>query len=317
MSLEPLLGPHQLFVPIRGATEALHFPFWLDSLGLCGYYLEKGDFLATDQFYYCIFQYDGKGYARNTGSTFATGHFYYDFQTQGLVYRNDGVNYLYDPFTGNRIVSPVELYQATRYFDRYLETVNEDIRARPLTPPFTFVVEYTFVEPPGRTIAPSNSTISDYGGGLVAVAYHKNGDIYIYDPVAKTQVGEWKTIDLENDGIWWDKRLGVWISRHVITGGPSNEQLRVWADEARPATLSAPAALQAVTRGKVSDIRVQVLGDATDPVVGQLVEFELVSGPGSLLNLQALTDVGGYAISRYNCPVSASGSANIQAQTVF
>lgn len=321
MALEPLHGP--AIVTSLGETfDATGFrPFWLDNLGLCGFFAYDAD--GADSFGYQIVHWDGIAYVRNNDlSAFKGGHLTYDFQTDNLLIHASvlgGGLQLLEAYTGSWIppalVSGGVAGMWTRYFDRYLRAYLGRVESRPLgstiwTSP---TLEYTFPFPGGRDLGATDAVISDYGGGLLAIGY-QNGDIWIYDPVNLTHIGEWKTIDSENKGIWYSQRFKIWISMHNETG-PSRNEIRVWANETRPATLSDPIALQAINRGRVSDMQVQLLGSADEPINGQLIEFDLVSGPGELLNLQALTDEEGYAITRYACPVSGSGSVQIDANT--
>ncbi|MGH7343285.1 MAG: hypothetical protein ACREK4_00100 [Candidatus Rokuibacteriota bacterium] len=325
MALEALAGPNIVthLGVIRNA--AAHRCFYLDNIGICGFFRGLGGFGAVEAYLYQIAQYDGIVYARNNDvSAFKAGSLSYDFQTGNLLIHNSntiGLSIL-DPYTGARGDTLLNFQTVglwTRYRDRYWRAHGGVLREAPLTATNNsqFTDEYIFPVPSGRNIPAVESPISDYGGNLVAIGF-QNGDIWIYDPVNRVHVGEWKTINMDNQGIWYSRRFNVWVSLHKITTGPINTQdeIRVWANETRPATLSNPTALQAVTRGKVSDIRVQLLGASAEPVNGQLVEFSILSGPGQLLNLQANTDVNGYAIARYAVPTTG-GNVQIQALTKF
>lgn len=323
MSLEALLGPFTMTTDgIANSFEGSR-PFWLDNLGLCGFFVAGGNGTG---FKYQIVQYDGIAQVRNNAvNVWKKGHLTYDFQTGNLTVHSsspglsgDGFA-LFDPYTGNSILPTLVNSSSdmwTRYFDRYLRAENGRMYAAPLsaTSAGALVLEYTFPFPSGRSSGVA--TLSDYGGGFIAVAFI-DGDIWIYDPVNMTHIGEWKTTDTLNAGLWYSKRFNVWISSTITGGFGGILELRVWANETRPDSISDPVALQAIQPGRVSDIRVQLLGGAGEPVNGQLVEFELVSGEGVLLNEQALTDVDGYAIARLATYPGASGSTQIDATTSF
>lgn len=323
MSLEALIGPYPIETDgIANGFEGSR-PFWLDNLGLCGFFSAGG---VGSGFKYQIVQYDGIAQVRNNSvNVWKKGHLTYDFQTGNLTVHSSSTGLggdgfaLFDPYTGNSILPPLANSSTTdmwtRYFDRYLRAENGRMYAAPLsaTSAGALVLEYTFPFPSGRSSG--LATLSDYGGGFIAVAFI-DGDIWIYDPANVTHIGEWKTIALPNAGLWYSKRFNVWISMHALGIGLGLE-LRTWANETRPYSISDPVALQAIQPGRVSDIRVQLLGSAGEPVNGQLVEFELVSGDGALLNQQALTDVDGYAIARLATYQGASGSTQIDATTNF
>lgn len=323
MSLEPLLGPFQIQTDgIDNGFEGSR-PFWLDNLGLCGYFVADGNGTG---FKYQIVQYDGVAQVRNNSvNTFKKGHLTYDFQSDNLTVHSlssglggDGFS-LFDAYTGNSIAPPIADSSTTdmwtRYFDRYLRAENGRMYSAPLsaTSAGALVQECLFPFPPGR--ASGLATISDYGGGFLSVGFI-DGDIWIYDPANLTTIGEWKTIDLPNAGLWYSKRFNVFISMHALGIGLGLE-LRVWANETRPFSISDPIALQELQPGRVSEIQVQVLGSAEEPVKGQLVEFSIGSGDGALVNEQALTDEEGYAIAQLAIHINDSGSTQIDAETNF
>lgn len=322
MALEHLLGPS---IITSGGVNVIA-PFrahWLDHLGLCGFFSDH--VFGAGAIHYQIVQYDGIAYTRNNDlSAFKARPLGYDFQTENLIITSPvgsvGTT-LFDPYTGSWIfpqLTPGDLGICYRYFDRYLRVTGRILQSAPLTAssPAEFADEYTFPTPVGRTPAAVPGTLSDYGGGLIAVAFRSNGDIWIYDPANRTHVGEWKTVNFENEGLWYSQRFNVWLSQERKFS-PNGHEIQVWANETRPFALSNPSALQPISRGLVSEIRVQLAGGSGEPISGQLVEFAIASGPGLLLNLQALTDVDGYALTRYSASSGASGSVQIDANTKF
>jgi len=96
-----------------------------------------------------------------------------------------------------------------------------------------------------------------------------------------------------------------------------SNQLTVFANQIRPATLSNPVALSAVKAGLVTQLQVQLLGSCSEPCVGEVINWSLTSGSGSLTAQQSTTDDNGNAQIGYVCPVGSSGSMTISAEVDF
>lgn len=316
MALELLAGPYD--VTFGGAQKDFgKNPFWRDDLGLVGYV----DVGATVR-HYCIVQLDGVAWVRNNNaSASASQDFSWDLQRDSLLWTNTtGEMWSFDPLTGTieaQLIEGGTPVRWTRLGDRYLTALANSFGVRVQSAPLgttsdsAFTTEHTFT---GRANLSGRGYISDAGGGRVYAAY-PNGDIYLYDHVHQAQVGRWQSIDLTNKGIWYSRRHNIFVSLHNVASG--QDQVRVWANETRPASLSAPAALSPVQKGSVSAIRVQCLGSAGEPVPELPVGWSLTAGSGVLDGTQSLTDADGYAQIDYIAPADATGSATIQAQVKF
>lgn len=313
MALELLAGPYD--VKWQGVQKSfLKTPHWLDDLGLVGY-LETGVVYE-----YNLVQLDGVAWVRNNnGSAFAAQDFSWDLQRDSLLWSDGtGAQWTFDPLVGaiEEQLKTGGVIRWTRLGDRYLYALANFSGVSVLQAPLTatssseFATEYNFT---GRSQSSGRGYISNAGSNRVYVAY-PNGDLYLYDYVQKVQIGKWQSIDLTHKGLWYSLRHDLFVSAH---DAGSYDQIRVWANETRPATLSTPAALSPVQKGSVSAIRVQCLGSAGEPVPDLPVDWSLTAGSGSLQATQSVTDADGYAQVDYLAPANATGSATIQAQVKF
>jgi hypothetical protein len=100
--------------------------------------------------------------------------------------------------------------------------------------------------------------------------------------------------------------LGVWVVINTVHTPQTHDTLTVYADEAVPATLSAPVALTPASAGSASEYRVRVLGSSGEPCVDVLVDWA-VNSPGVLLAPQSTTDGNGYATTRVALPLDSVG----------
>lgn len=190
--------------------------------------------------------------------------------------------------------------------DRFLK-VGTEVDASLITDGVTYIPEYTFTgtAPSGQvTVSRTKSP------GLICLAWGGNGQIRFYDTVARTQVGPTQFVGEGFDQCWYIPKWDIFLEL-------KNKQLKVYANAVRPASLSNPSALSAVQAGLVTQWQVQVLGAQGEPCVGELVNWSIGSGDGSLTALQSTTDDNGNAQVGYICPVGSSGSVTIDAEVDF
>jgi hypothetical protein len=128
-----------------------------------------------------------------------------------------------------------------------------------------------------------------------------------YDVSLKTQIGATLNIGEEPDGCWY-------VPKHDVFVELKNKQLKILANAIQPATLSNPAATPAVGAGLVSRLQVQLLGTQGEPCVGELIDWSVWAGVGSLTVPQSATDSNGYATSALVVPVGSAGSVTVNAQ---
>jgi hypothetical protein len=317
MALEPIRGPTGFL--LEGSPVGLSDrPRWHDELGMCGF---SWDGVGSAHLY-SIAQLDGAVHIRNNNpSAFLAMPLGLDLQSEYLLWMDTSgfsALYTFDPVTGNiaeSVGSGSDFYMSNdgfaRLTDRFIQTTGGVVRARPLTGG-SAAFEYTLT---GGGASKGTGHISDAGGGVVAIGF-ENGDCFFYDWVNQAQVGRWKSIGLANKGLWYSRRLGIWIAVHSVTS--SNWTISVWNDETRPAAVSVPAALSTVQKGRVSPIRVQIIGAQGEPVSELPVDWTLPTpGGGSLSAIQSLTDDDGYAIVDFIAPANATGSMTVQAEIRF
>lgn len=282
--------------------------FYDDSLGWCTYSQSLGG--------YCIVQLDGAAYLR--GSQGRANEFTLDMQRAGEYLINDSLSedaiYLFDKRSGTRgeliysgaSTSVTDLL--VRAADRYLSTLGTSVRFKPLELPGSWTNEATLTYGGGTT-----SWSRTRAQNVLALINHA-GEIVYYDVEARAQVGGVSYIGT-NQGAWYSPKHDIFVAR------ASPHVLKVYANAVRPDSLSNPAAVSPLTQGRVSQVRVRLLGSNSDPCEGELIDWSITAGVGALAEAQSTTDEDGYAYNDYIAPVVASGSpagnVTIQAQALF
>ncbi|RWA55351.1 hypothetical protein AU476_07535 [Cupriavidus sp. UYMSc13B] len=142
---------------------------------------------------------------------------------------------------------------------------------------------------------------------MLALAY-PNGEVVYYDWVKKAQVGGVAYLGV-NQGAWYSPRHDIFVAL-------ASQQVKVFANAPRPATLSAPVAVTPVAKGRASSIKTRLLGSNSEPCVGEVVDWVL-SGPGQLTAAQSVTDSDGWAWTTYDAPHAAGGAPVISAEVRF
>lgn len=143
---------------------------------------------------------------------------------------------------------------------------------------------------------------------------YPSGGILFYDVVAKQQVVKpWIPRIGANNGAWYSVKFDIYIS-YTLSGG--EWYVSVWANSVRPATLSNPQPLTSVASGRVTQLRVRLLGAHGEPCKGELISWS-VSGGGSLTAAQSTTDANGYAYIGYAAPITGGATPTIQAVAEF
>jgi hypothetical protein len=131
---------------------------------------------------------------------------------------------------------------------------------------------------------------------VLAIA-HENGTIIYYDVEAAAQVGGVSYIG-SNQGAWYSPKHDVFIARTTAS------ELKVYASAVRPSSLSNPVAVSAIAQGRVSQVRVRLLGANSDACEGELVAWSLTAGSVALPVAQRTTDADGYGYNNYLAPVT-------------
>lgn len=193
--------------------------------------------------------------------------------------------------------------------DRFLQFGNSQVLSSPLTDGVTFTPEYTW---PG--VAPGDGTSISRGRSdtEICVVSDVTGQIRFYDILTKQQNGGVSYVG-DTSGVYGVYYVPKWDVFLKLKG----TQLSVLANAVRPASISNPTPTGAIQAGLATPITAQVLGADGEPCVGELVNWSITSGSGSLGQAQSTTDVNGNATNTYVAPVGSSGSVIIAAEIDF
>jgi hypothetical protein len=190
-----------------------------------------------------------------------------------------------------------------RAIDRYLYVLNNVVYFKPLDASGLWMPEATITN--AGSGKPTFSLTTDRD--VLCFAY-PTGPIVFYDVAAKAQASGRGYIGA-NSGAWYSPKHDVFVA--IISNS-----IKVFANAVRPATLSNPVAISALTQGRVSRIKVQLLGANAEACVDEIVEWSM-TGSGSLADGQSETDAEGWAYNDYLAPVTSTGSATISAAVKF
>jgi hypothetical protein len=303
--LELLAGPYTVtdgegttITPSNG-QKALYD----DSLGLCVYNATLGG--------YSIAQLDGKTYLR--GAMARANAFVIDLQNPGEYLIQDSLfsNKLYSfdkraGTFGELLLSGPDSFVSglmVRCPDRYLSVFSGNVLWKPLDASGSFATEATLTN-----AGSGDPTVSlARKDGVICIVY-AGGQIVYYDTVAKAQASGRAVIGA-NQGAWYSRKHDIFVA---LNAGA----IKVYANAVRPAVLANPVAVDALTKGRVSSVKVLLQGDSSDPCAGERIEWSL-TGVGALALEQSVTDADGWAYNEYLAPVTSTGSATIQAQVQF
>lgn len=296
--------------PIDALTDTANSvsAFYDDELGWCSYSGTLGG--------YCIVQLDGAGYLR--GYQPRANKFAIDMQRLGQYIIHDSLFsdalYLFDKAAGTRgevVLSGGSYGNAqVRAPDRWLTVSAALVQYRALDFSGSWTTETTLTGTSGTNATWSRTRASN----ILAIA-HENGTIVYYDVTAQAQVGGVSYIGA-NQGAWYSPKHDMFVAR------TSAHALKVFANAVRPSSLSNPAAITPLTQGRVSSVRVRLLGSDSDACEGELVDWSITAGSGELALAQSETDSDGYAYNDFIAPISGGagspfGNVTIQAQVLF
>lgn len=305
MALELLAGPFAIadeeanvLTPSSG-----QFAFYDDALGLCTYDADLGG--------YSIIQLDGTAYLRS--DTDRANRYAVDLQRPGeyLAHESlaEGKLYVFDKRAGvfgdlllsggSNFVRDLQV----RASDRYLNVASNAVRFKPLDNSGSWTTEATLINAGSGAPTISRSRID----GVLCLAY-ADGHIVYYDVFASEQSAGGANIGA-NSGAWYSAKHNIFVAL-------VSHQIKVFANAVRPATLSNPAADTALTKGRVSRVKVLLLGSNAEACADEIVEWSM-TGSGSLAEAQSVTDADGWAYNDYRAPVTSTGSATINAQVQF
>lgn len=323
MALEFLAGPYPIRHEGKERTSYLQYmPQWLEGIGLA---VLKVVYIGQDGLqkdgYSCIIQLDGRACIRNDNPSVVLGtNFHLDLRGAEII--------LQDPWSRsfrrlsritlshlNTVASQVTMMDDTVYAflpDRVLYTHIQGtgqgtagfIRSRALEN----IGMLKSLDPSVVTeIALPHfqaSSFRNFTRGLGRTVYlvFSNGVIYHYDYHYRRLLGHHTGLGMSCQSCHFIPELGIFVSVHRTTS-PTQDWLRLWANEVKPVNLSSPVALSGLSRGRVSQVAVTLTGSYGEPVSDFLVDWTL-TGVGSLTATQSRTDASGQAKVGYRAPLN-------------
>jgi hypothetical protein len=307
MALEILYGPSAITAGVTPATSVRGFT-WIQGIGLLAT-LNVGGFS-----FYAV-QMDGSAQGPRSGFNVSGFTPVLDLRSsRGLAVGTVTDLYNFSYLTGNFVTS---LLTGSAVFrinviaaDRYLGFFDNGagLQAQATQDGTTYVPEYTFTAGAGALVSISRGRSTTE----VCLAFN-NSQIRFYDVSTKKQNGPTLFISdglNSNEGCWYVPKHDVFVELKSL-------QLKILANSVAPSTLSNPVASQTVEAGAVSQLTVRLLGAQSEPCVGELIDWSIASGSGSLVLPQSATDLNGNATNSLVVPVGSSGSVVVDAQLRF
>jgi hypothetical protein len=191
---------------------------------------------------------------------------------------------------------------------RYLQFRNDQVWSS--IDGVTFVSEYAFAAPSGSTV---NNVSRGRTATEVCIAFSGTNTLRFYDVSLKRQVGETLYIGESFSSCWCIPKWDVFLEH----AGSGIGAIKILANNTAPATLSSPTALATVTAGNVSQLQVRLLGAQSEPCIGELINWSISAGVGSLTVPQSATDSHGYAVTGLVIPVGGAGNVTVGAELDF
>lgn len=303
-------SPVATLTDIATATAAFY-----DDLGLCTYSGTIGG--------YCVVQLDGMAHLRSYQSR--ANSFTLDMQRPGewIIHESLFERALYEfnkgPGTfGDLVINTGVIADMTslivRTADRYLDVINGNVRWRPLDLSTATVLEAILTG-----AGSGRPTVSRTLNPNVICFVWGNGPVAYYDVNARAQVAGSGNVGT-NSGGWYSPKHDIFVT--LTNNAPTPDTVSVFANAVRPASISNPVAVSPLVQGRVSQVKVRLLGSNSDACADELVNWSITAGSGAMADAQTTTDADGWAYNDYIAPVSGGagspfGSVSIQAQVLF
>lgn len=287
-------------------------PLWDDRFGI-------GDWRDAFAQYFCT-QIDGLTYLR--GGSFQMGHFVIDRSNGEWVITNLGEDkaYYFDVLAG-AVNASVGVDGATAALDkagvmcadRWLRAFlysngTLEVQSKPFDLSAGWTSEATYTGLSGSAYGYATWSKTARAGRFYVIS--GGGPGAVYDADAQEFVSGTAVYLPANDAAFYSPRLKVFL---VLDGA----SVSVYAASPLPSSLSNPAAVGTLTRGRVNTVRVRLLGGNSEPCVGELVNWSLTAGDGELLTQQSQTGADGYAAALYLAPLTGGTNPTIEAQVNF
>jgi len=302
MALEVLYGPSD--ITVGGVTAAnISGGFgWVQGIGLLTVLQPSGGG-------YGLFAVEMDGMAQGPRSSFTSGGYgsVLDLRSaRGFAVQGFGSLWGFDYIAGQPSPLPLltgslGVIEAITVDGRYLQFNGGGVKSSP--DGITFTTEYAWTAPD----ASSFQTVSRGRSATELCVLLTNNQLRFYDTAAKRQSGSSLFIGESSSGCWYVPKYDIFVE---LKSG----QLKILADVTAPYSLSNPVPSPAIAAGLTSQMSVQLLGVQSEPCVGELINWSIGSGNGSLAVPQSTTDTTGTATNTYICPVGSSGSVVIDAQ---
>jgi hypothetical protein len=304
---------------------------WVDGLGFCGIWMDGNH---INRSFYGAAQLDGE-VIRIQSPPYYLANYSHDYAEDGLL-----VTY-YGGIAGTRRITKAEtniqtfVYSSPTYplidksdvrlSDRWLKASGSNIYQAPLDASTDWVLEHNYTaDNQGKSGSfdyfSGAADISAAGGGLYWLAYHYGG-LALYD-ADNQQIVESHRVAIDYDGqgylqtLHYSRELDVFVGTYLMSGTSLTEVI-VFSIETRPAVMTDPVALSALSRGFVTTMEVELHGNDEDPVVDFPVNWTLTAGDGQLSAAQSLTDSTGKAQVDYIADNLASSGFTLQAEAKF
>ncbi|EYS89522.1 hypothetical protein CF68_33000 [Cupriavidus sp. SK-4] len=304
MALELLAGPFDIVADGSLITDASTGATALydDDIGLYTFSSTKGGLLVV--------QLDG--YACLRAAQVRANAFALDLQSpgeylilgslfeEGLYRFNKRAATFGELVTGTEPTGDIQV----RTPDRYMRILGTNVLSKPLT----LVGDWTYEASLSGAPISLYATVSCTRDANVLAIVFTNGTVVYYDWVRRNQVGGVAFVG-PNDGAWYSARYDIFI---VL----ADAKLNVYSSSPRPSSISAPAAVTPLAKGRASPIKSRVLGADAEPCVGETVDWSL-SGPGALEHIQSVTDSDGWAWNTYVAPQASGDTPTISVEVRF
>ena len=290
MALEQVAGPFPLLLldgtPLTDLTTTAFKVMYADDVGLFGY---SGTLAGL-----CVIQLDGTVCRRSTHNR--ANQFTLDLQRKGeffihaSLFEEDlyyfdkrAMLFQYPAFIESAVTNYV-YYLHVRCADRWLQVITNRIESRPLDlTTGAWATECSLVKTGSTNIASVSLTADK---DVILIAY-TSGEIIFYNHVLQEQTDVHLFV-AANVGTWYSPKFDIYISLRA------DDTLSIYSSEIVPATIGAITAVSPLTRGRVSIVKVRLTGAASEPCVGEFINW-IVYGAGVLKVAQSVTDSDGYA----------------------
>lgn len=142
---------------------------------------------------------------------------------------------------------------------------------------------------------------------------NRQGDLILYDLVARATVGDQQRTGVANVGLFYSRKHRVFVSLHYDSE-TTQLSTRVWASTPVPASLAVPVAASAVGQGASVALSTQLLGASGEPCADEVVGWSVVSGDAALLRATSKTDASGTAHNTLLVAQDASGDVQVDVE---